>query len=902
MRARYVVLLAALLVVAKVAHDIARRSSGEPVAVAAFNGLTSFIRGRPQELIDPNYYRAQADSFLRQFHQSDPRLPRYDLYIDPTELHRLEMPFEDDQDTQNLRASWNRWYPLGQRKTAVAVLKQNETLYPVHMRVRGTGSNHFLGPAKSWRITRIPLPPEEGWQKPWDLPSDVVNLTLPEHYLIEWLAFEMAERAGMITPFVEPAVLYINDVYQGIRQAGGQTGPSFMRRQGLPIGYFIDARNDRWDQEDQPPPDVLYDYRFGDRRMGGDYRDDVELRLTDQQIIDMFVFYLLYRPAHMVDLRFYVDPLFRFVTLVPWNLEIPRANPRYYATTPPVNRRTFDVSVTNFEDLGSVNYLFRDLIYPRVTPQIVYEILAKLYALTQAGAPLSLAVIKEDYQAMEQRFAGELDAFPYWYGSRDFDFIKDTRQVAQDLKTNVLFQALDQSYEQLGQELDTFSANCAFSPNRIAGSVRGRLTCGSGAGLGATMMSLKMTGSAPQSWSLVLDRNKNNRIDQGDALIPVGAEGRFQLDQDGFHVFYDGRELVSFYESGRLNLYDFFLVGPSALGRPDAVGFRRPFGEDLREVTVSLEAPGDFAQDLSPALLPLWQPTAEPADGEFEVHDLPNFIQEKGDNKFLIPSGHHRLTSPTVLPLGASLEIAPGTKVSFDGGTYLYLSGPLKAVGDANAPIEFLSSDPTDPGGGVIINTTAGSPSTLGFCHFQGLAGSQINKVDYGGALTVLGGRIQIENCSFDKIPAASAVELRWAEGRLSKLTIKRTKGRGVYLESSATSVQDLSVSNALGDGLYLQDSNVRVSGAAFSSRGSDAIVAKRRSLASLSGVTINGARKGLRISDDSQVTFTESRVARSATAVHVHWEETNRNGMSVTLAAVEFDDNGQDILQDPGT
>ncbi|MEM7172238.1 MAG: right-handed parallel beta-helix repeat-containing protein [Pseudomonadota bacterium] len=127
-------------------------------------------------------------------------------------------------------------------------------------------------------------------------------------------------------------------------------------------------------------------------------------------------------------------------------------------------------------------------------------------------------------------------------------------------------------------------------------------------------------------------------------------------------------------------------------------------------------------------------------------------------------------------------------------------------------------------------------------------------------------------------------------------------RGRGVYLESSATSVQDLSVSNALGDGLYLQDSNVRVSGAAFNSRGSDAIVAKRRSLASLSGITINGARKGLRISDDSQVTFTESRVARSATAVHVHWEETNRNGMSVTLAAVEFDDNGQDILQDPGT
>ncbi len=891
-RARYLVALALVAVVGKTFYDVAVRPADQTVVMAAFNSVTSFVRERPQELIDADYYRSQTDAFLRQFHQSAPDIPRFEVFIDPTELHRLEQPFDDDQNSRELTETWRRWYPLGQRKSAVAFLKRGEDYFPVYMRVRGTGSNHFLGPAKSWRLTRINLPGE----RPWGLPSDIINLTLPEHYLVEWLAFEMAERAGMATPYVEPATLYINGVYQGVRQAGGQTGPSFMRRKGLPIGFLIDSRMDRWDQPGQPPPEVLYDYRFGNRRLGADYRDGVELKLTDDQIIDLFVFYMLYRPAHMVDLRLYVDPLYRSVTLIPWNLEIPRSNPKYFATSPPINRRTLDIALTNFEDLGSVNFIFRDLIYPRVTPQMIYEILAKTYEKTRAGAPLNLDVVKQHYLDEEARFAGELEAFPYWYGSRDFDFIKDTRVVAEGLKNDVLFHALNQAYGQMDEELARFEATCGFSPNGQRNGVIGRLQCATAAGVGAVLTDMRMSqdGGSPD---VVWDRNQNGRVDRGDRLLSDGAE---LFGPEGFHLFYDGRELLPFYESGALNSYDFLLVGSRESGVPAAVGLRHPLDGRTKEVAVAPGQKGDFGSDVTLADLER-EDLAPPVPRE-EPPALPAFIKKFGDRAYGISAGTHEIKGLLALPPGASLTLDPGATLIFAPEAGLYISGPIFAEGTDAAPIVLRSRDPARPGGGLIVNYTKGLPSRLSHCRVEGLAGQNINRVPYDGAVSFLGGKLELRSCVFADIPAAAGLRLAWAEADIADTTFSDLAGDGLLAQSSAASLARVRVERAGRDGLRFVDSNARVTDAVLQGAGDSALVAKRRSLISLRDSDIQNARHGLRISDDSHVTATDSAISCADLGVYVNWEEPNRNGMTVSLSGIAFEENRIDVLRDPGT
>lgn len=889
-----------------VADYVTNRQTQKP-ETAFFNTITTYMRGRAEEPFEANYYKAQVHLFTRQFFESDPDIPRYDLYIDPSELHRLSATFDDTRDQQPLRDSWRVWYPLGDRKTGLAFLKSGDQLHPVHMRIRGEGSNHYLGPLKSWRITRIALPGAPRWR----LPTDSLNLSLPELHLLERTGIEIARQAGMHTPFYEIGVLYINGVFQGIREVSGQSGAPHMHANGLPIGFVIDPRNDRWvSWENQPPPEVMYDYRFGSRPQGGDFRN-FDYDIPREQLVSLYTFYLLYRTEHTIDMRWYLHPVTNQVLFIPWNLERPEALLSRFEKAPALSRAALDISKSNFEELASVDYLFGHVVYRRLTPDMIHEIFSRIYRLTREGQPLNAEKLKADYLALEARFKDELDALPYLYGSRNYNFYRDAYRVAAYWRDGTLFPGIDLANRFALADAERLDLACTFSPNADGGhGVLGRLRCRSGGAVGALITAIGTGGAGGAAPAIVYDVNGNGRVDAADKRLArqpaaESAEGLIGLGPVGFQVLYDGRELAPAYEESRLNLYDFLLVGDDAAAVPSAVHVRQPLTGAEATIAVEAAEPGRFAREVAAEALPAWteadQETAlRPATPEPEP-DLPPFVRRLDAGSYAISAGRHAIDRPLVLPDGARLAIEPGATLALAPGAYLYATGPVIAEGTADRPIVF-TSDGGRAGGNVIVNYTRGEPSRFKHCRFERGGESLVNGVGYAGALNLLGAEAVIESCAFTDVQAEAGVSVRWGSVEMAGGSFERTKADALRLETSVGTVRDTRFADIGQDGIDLDDGNMLIEGIRVEDAAASGVLAGTRSFVTIRGGRFERAGVGVMIADDAHVDLLNSTVAASRVAVHVHRRIENRNSMTVTLDNLDTHDNGTDVLKDPGT
>jgi len=910
-RVRWIALVAVLAVAADVGLSIASRPKEERVEVSVFNSLTSFMRGWTGELVNPDYYEAQGQAFLRQFYQSTSGLPRYDLYIDPTELNRLEAPLDDRRTAQELWDyahptadwyDWKHWYPPGERKTAVAVLKSGEDLFPVHIRPRGEGSNHLRGPFKSWRLARIALP----GRTDWPFPADVLNLSLPEFHLMEWIAYQIAERAGIDIPRTEPVLLYVNGVYHGVRLLRAQSGPALMRQQGQPIGFVIDPRNDRWDTMGIPDAPVRFDYRFGNQDLGGDFRT-LRLDFRPDDIVDLYTFFLLYRSGHIVDTRIYLDPLGRRTQFIPWNLETP-ARSRTVAAPLPTERRLLDFSRFYFEEGGGVEYLFGELLYPKLTPRLLRDIFAKIHRVTRPGAPLDLERVKQDYRAMEERLRADIDAMPYWYGTRGFNFHFDVRELARELRDDWLFPVIEKSFTQAIAAAETAHLACSYATNADEGSaLLGRLSCHSASPVGAELTALQFPDGTPAILRLVWDRNRNGRIDADDRRLPGAATAdHFTIARDGFPLLNDGEQLHPFEVTGELNSYDFLMVGEGNADLQLKVAYRQPLTGHQDTISVTREADTALRQAAQAAALPDWQsdatPVATDASGADAPSDLPAFVSEYGEAAYRIGPGEHLLESPLVLPEGASLTVAAGAEVTLAEASYLYLTGPLYVEGAADDPVKFLSRGKPGTGGSIIVNYTRGPESRLAHFSWQGGGDLEITGIPYSGAITFLGASAVLRSCSFSRTLGARALDFRWARGDIADCIFEDLSGGAVGFDSSVGHVADSGFAALTDDAIRISQSNVRLDSVTVKGAGGKAIAIGGRSYTSIQGSHLMDSEVGLLVKDDSHADLTGSLIAGNRLGLHLNREELWRNSMTVSLRDTRFEENGLRLLKDPGT
>jgi len=170
-----------------------------------------------------------------------------------------------------------------------------------------------------------------------------------------------------------------------------------------------------------------------------------------------------------------------------------------------------------------------------------------------------------------------------------------------------------------------------------------------------------------------------------------------------------------------------------------------------------------------------------------------------------VQPGAWTLSETVRIPADYTLIAGPGTTIDIQPGGGIVSRGPVRLLGDADAPVVLRGS-----GGGLAI-VEAAEPSVLQNVLFERVDGPQMGGVELPGALTLLGSAAELADCAFVDTSAISAVHLFASEARATRLQIAgQTSGElrdvdasgAVRLAASAFDGIDISIAQVDGAAL----------------------------------------------------------------------------------------------------
>lgn len=123
-----------------------------------------------------------------------------------------------------------------------------------------------------------------------------------------------------------------------------------------------------------------------------------------------------------------------------------------------------------------------------------------------------------------------------------------------------------------------------------------------------------------------------------------------------------------------------------------------------------------------------------PSNGLLKVV-MPQFDERElfGELSGDLVKGNYLLAFPAVVPEGAKFSLQPGTKIRFESGARIDVSGEFEALGVISSPVRFYSN------GTKGINVLAGGKAVLSQCEFSG----------FSNAFTAAGGYSEIRSSMF---------------------------------------------------------------------------------------------------------------------------------------------------------
>jgi len=108
----------------------------------------------------------------------------------------------------------------------------------------------------------------------------------------------------------------------------------------------------------------------------------------------------------------------------------------------------------------------------------------------------------------------------------------------------------------------------------------------------------------------------------------------------------------------------------------------------------------------------------------------------------------YHVVGQIVVPIGQTLIIEPGVKVSFQGHYQFVVNGYLEAIGTVNDTIRFTTATPAVGWGGIRINST--DISQLSYCRIEyGKTAGAVYPDMHGGGLALFGSDAVISHCVF---------------------------------------------------------------------------------------------------------------------------------------------------------
>lgn len=291
---------------------------------------------------------------------------------------------------------------------------------------------------------------------------------------------------------------------------------------------------------------------------------------------------------------------------------------------------------------------------------------------------------------------------------------------------------------------------------------------------------------------------------------------------------------------------------------------------------------GDIKKKFSIAIMrssDIYNPLLGSAPFTEQIAEL-DFISVS-ENRVLIKSGDWKISSPLVLPVGASLLVEEGTTLSFSPDAYMIVRGPVNLNGTSAAPIKFtVDASPLSRllhkvNINVNMNRTfaeqqdpATSPSHWkGLYVFEAKGQSRLSNVIFenttffrDGALRLTGGvnfyksPVILDEVQFHNSVAEDALNLVRSEFEFSNVSFKNTRSDAFDADYSDGIIDNAVFSHIGGDGLDASGSTVRADQLSFTDVVDKSISAGEGSDIRIGTITINNSGAGVVSKDSSTV------------------------------------------------
>jgi hypothetical protein len=264
--------------------------------------------------------------------------------------------------------------------------------------------------------------------------------------------------------------------------------------------------------------------------------------------------------------------------------------------------------------------------------------------------------------------------------------------------------------------------------------------------------------------------------------------------------------------------------------------------------------------------------------------ELSSFLSE--DNRtFFLPAGDHLFTSSVFIPPEYKLVIAPGATLSFSENSVLASRSPIIAIGTAESPIAFTSTNESWPG---ILLAQAKEDSHFEHVKFNKISGIgkepnpngiTSNGWSMTGAVTIYESTSHFSSCSFDGLITEDALNIISSSFSLDSCTFGNLFSDAFDGDFVNGEVRNCTFSDIKGDGVDFSGSQVSVINCTFADVKDKAISIGEGSQVSVKTSNIDRVSFGIVSKDLSQATISDCKIADAGIAGFSAYQKKNSFG-----------------------
>ena len=232
-----------------------------------------------------------------------------------------------------------------------------------------------------------------------------------------------------------------------------------------------------------------------------------------------------------------------------------------------------------------------------------------------------------------------------------------------------------------------------------------------------------------------------------------------------------------------------------------------------------------------------------------------SYLKRNGDTLELGP-GRVQIDRPLVLPLGASLTIAPGTTVRFGPKALIFARGPVHMRGTAAAPIDL---GPTDVGWHGIAVMNAAGVSKWSHTRIHRTTGLELGRWSTTGSVMFYASPVEMRDCTLADNSAEDMLNFVRTDFDIDRITMTGCVSDALDADFCKGTVRNMTMRDIGGDGIDVSGTVIEIDGLRCERVKDKAVSAGERSTVTARAVHAQNCGTGVASKDASRVRLRES-------------------------------------------